>query len=149
MNRMPVALFSKEADAESARGRLVQAGIPAELHDELKLERLWYVSKELTGVRLEVPAYEFERACRMLTDWDAADGLMSLAVRCPHCKSFRVDFPQFTRKSFLTNLLVGLSAKLGLVEKDYYCEECHYTWPKNAERPGRERAHLAPNYFIE
>ena len=44
----------------------------------------------------------------------------------------RVDFPQFTEKSFITNLAIGLVAGLGLVEKDYYCEHCHCMWPKPA-----------------
>jgi predicted Zn-ribbon and HTH transcriptional regulator len=149
MNRIPVALFSNRTKAEPLRARLVQAGIPAEVHDELKLEKLWYIPKGSAGARLEVPADQFERAYELLLDWDMADGSLREAIRCPECKSLRVDYPQFTRKSFIPNLVMGLSARLGLVDKEYYCEDCHYTWPKEGTRPRRGRPHQAPYYFIE
>jgi hypothetical protein len=25
---------------------------------------------------------------------------------------------------------MGLGAAFGVIEKEYYCEVCHYTWPK-------------------
>jgi hypothetical protein len=49
----------------------------------------------------------------------------------------------------LTNMAAGLVAELGLVEKDYYCEQCHYTWPKETSAPARKRLNMAPYYFIE
>jgi predicted Zn-ribbon and HTH transcriptional regulator len=149
MNRIPVALFSNSAKAEPLKQRLIQAGIQAEVHEELGLEKLWFVSKHSAGARLEVPADRFERAYQLLLDWDTAEDALREAIRCPECKSLRVDYPQFTRKSFIPNLLTGLSAKLGLVEKEFYCEDCHYTWPKEGTRPRAARAHLAPYYFIE
>src|SRR5437868_11877945 len=149
MTRMPVALFNERAKAEPLQNRLAASGIQPEIHDELRLEKLWLVSKPAAGVRLEVPADQFERAEQLLLDWDAAEDALREAIRCPECKSLRVDYPQFTRKSFIPNLLTGLSAKLGLVEKEFYCEDCHYTWPKEGTRPRAARAHLAPYYFIE
>jgi predicted Zn-ribbon and HTH transcriptional regulator len=149
MNRIPVALFSSSATAEPLRQRLVQAGIQAEVHQELRLEKLWFVAKNSAGARLDAPASQFERACELLLDWGTVEGALRDAIRCPECKSFRVDYPQFTRKSFIPNLLMGLSAKIGLVEKEFYCQDCHYTWPKEGTRPRAVREHLAPYYFIE
>ena len=149
MNRIPVARFSSRFYAEPLRQRLVQAGIPAEVHEELRLEKLWFVSRGSAGARLDAPAGQFERACQLLLDWDAAEGALRDAIRCPECKSLRVDYPQFTRKSFTPNLIMGLSAKIGLVEKEFYCQDCHYTWPKEGTRPRAARGHLAPYYFIE
>jgi hypothetical protein len=60
-----------------------------------------------------------------------------------------VEYPQYARHSLLTNLAMGLLAEVGLVEKDYYCEDCHYTWPKQGMRARRNRSHTAPYYFIE
>ncbi|HWX20706.1 MAG TPA: c-type cytochrome [Candidatus Binatia bacterium] len=149
MNRIRVALFNDRAAAEPIRQHLLRAGIPAELHDELGLASLWFVSKSSAGVRVEVPARLSEMARQLLLAREAAEGALRAAIRCPECGSLRVDYPQFTRKSLFTNLAIGLIARLGLVEKDYYCEDCHYAWPKQHSRPLRARAHLAPNYFIE
>ena len=71
------------------------------------------------------------------------------AIRCPECKSLRVDFPQVAHHSLLTNLALGLSAEVGLVERDYYCQQCHFTWPKEGSEAGRVRRNMAPYYFIE
>jgi Putative prokaryotic signal transducing protein len=149
MNRIPVALFHDRAEAEPIRQRLAQAGIPAEIHDELRLEKLWLTCKEDCGVRLEVPANQFERAEDMLIEWDRREGALRDAIHCPECHSLRVDYPQFTRKSLLTNLAMGIAANVGVVEKEYYCEDCHLTWPREGAKPHRDRGHMAPYYFIE
>jgi hypothetical protein len=148
MTRIPVALFNDRTQAEPLLKRLIEAGHHPEIHDELHLERLWFVSKPEAGARLEVPTREYDQVCSLLREWDAGEGALLDAIRCPECKSFRVDYPQFTRK-FLSPNLVGLIAETGLVEKDYYCEDCHYTWPKPSTRPERVRQHTAPYYFIE
>jgi hypothetical protein len=148
MNRIRLALFSDRAAAEPARSGLSRVGIPAEIHDELQLERLWFVSKSAAGARLEVPGKQAERGLSLLLEWDAAAGILRRAIRCPECKSLRVDYPQFTRKSLLTNLAIGLMAEIRLVERQYYCEDCHCMWSK-PQTARRERRHLAPNYFVE
>ena len=130
MNRVRVALFNDRAAAEPVRRRLLQAGIPAEIHEQLGLARLWFVSNQSAGVGIEVPGRLAETAHQLLRTWDNAEGALSGAIRCPECKSMRVDYPQVTRKSISTNLVIGLLAGLGLVEKDYYCEGCHCMWPK-------------------
>jgi hypothetical protein len=144
-----VALFNRRATAEPTCRRLRERGIPAEIHDELRFEKLWFVAKGSAGVRLEVPAAEFERAENILLEWAASEGLLPGAIRCPECGSLRVDFPQVTRKSLMTNLALGLAASVGMVEKEFYCQDCHFTWPKEGSRPRRHRPHMAPHYFIE
>src|SRR5260370_17939777 len=115
MNGVRIALFSTRAEAEPSRTRLAQAGITAEIHDALRLARMWVVSKRAAGARLEIPASQLERANQLLLDWDAAqEGVLGNAIRCPECGSLRVDYPQFTRKSFLTNAAMGLIAEFGL-----------------------------------
>lgn len=149
MNRIRLALFPHRAAAVPIRDRLAEAGIPAEIHDHLQLERLWFVSKRAAGARLEVPLNAWARSAELLREWDAATQALRHAVRCPECKSLRVEYPQVTRKSFLTNLALGLMAELRLVERQYYCEDCHCMWPHLPVKPPRQRAHLAPNYFVE
>jgi len=149
MNRMPIALFRNRSEAESILQRLARAGVNAEIQDELLLQKLWFVSKEAAGARLVVAAEHFERAEKLLVAWDIAEAALKEAIRCPECKSFRVDYPQFARNSVMTNMAAGVAAELGLVEKDYYCERCHYTWPRRVDAQARKRPHMAPYYFIE
>jgi hypothetical protein len=147
MNRMTVALFPNHASAEPARKRLTDGGIHAESHDELRLAKLWFVSKHESGVRLEVPADEFERAENILQEHETELATRD-AIRCPECASFRIQYPQATQKSMLTNLFMGLAAEVRLVERLYYCEECHCNWPHHPV-PHKPRLHSAPYYFIE
>jgi hypothetical protein len=149
MTRTPVAKFPNRAQAEPLRARLAQAGIPAEVHDELRLEKLWFACKPESGVRLEVPSDHFERAEELLLDWDAAEGALNQAIRCPECRSLRVQYPQFAHKSVIPNIIMGFLATVGRVEKHYYCEECHFSWPKAGTKPSVLRPNSAPHYFIE
>jgi len=149
MNRIPLATFNSDAPAARLQQRLTGNGIPAEVHHELKLEKLWFASRPESGARLEVPADQFERAYGLMVQWDTQDDVLHDAIRCPECKSPRVIYPQFTRRSFLPNLIIGTLAAIGRVEKEYFCEECQYTWPREGTRPSRLRPHMAPYYFIE
>ena len=146
---MPVALFPDRAKAEPIRQRLADFGIAAEIHDELHLQKLWFASKPESGVRIEVPCDQFERAEQMLIDWDRGEGALREAIRCPECRSLRVEYPQFTGKSFIPNVMMGLLAAVGRVQKQFYCHDCHYTWPKEGTKPSAARPNAAPYYFIE
>ncbi len=149
MNTIPVATFNDRADAEPLARRLSASGIPTEIHDDLRLGRLWFASRESAGVRVEVPADQFERAYNQALEWDAAEGILRRAIRCPECKSLRVEFPQFTRRSLIPNLIIGTLAAIAGVEKEYYCEDCHFTWPREGHKQSLSKPHAAPYYFIE
>ena len=147
MNKIPIALFRTRGEAEPVRERLSEAGISSELHEEVWLQKLWFVSKDAAGVTLEVPEDQFQRAEQLILTMDKK-GTLQAAVHCPECHSLLVDYPQFARNSVMTNIAAGLLAEVGLLERDYYCEHCHYTWPKQGGS-GSKRQHLAPYYFIE
>ena len=117
MSRIRVAFFDNRAEAEPICQRLVQAGIRAEIHPESGLAKLWFVSKRRSGVQLEVSAKDVERVRHLLAQWDAEYGCLKTAVRCPECGSMRIEYPQFTEKSFFTNLAIGLLAELRCVER--------------------------------
>ena len=146
---MPVALFSDRAKAQPVLQRLTQAGFTPNLNEGQGLPKLWSLSRRSAGVRLEVPSAQYNRAEQCLLDWDATERILAQAIRCPECGSCRVDFPQYARHSVLTNLALGMLASLRLVEKDYYCEDCHFTWPKEGFRARRNPPNSAPYYFIE
>ena len=149
MNRTRVALFNDRSAAEPVLRRLLQVGIPAGIHNEPWLVRLWFVSKADAGFCVEVPDCISELAENLLLAWDDGQGVLRSAIHCPECGSLRVDYPQFTRKSIFANLAAGILAGLGLVERDYYCERCHCLWPKLRARPRRPREHRAQKCFIE
>jgi len=148
MNTVPIATFKGLEAAQPFIDRLSQSGMHPRLGHSAVLEKLWFVSKPQCCVSLEVPEKEFERSEQMLIDWNR-EGMLCDAIRCPQCGSFRVQFPQFARKSNIPNVFIGLAAEVGLVEKDFYCEDCHLTWPKPSDKPEKERHHMAPRYFID
>ncbi len=149
MSWVRIALFMEVRAAEFARRRLVEAGIPAELHHEPAVARLWFVSNRDSGIRLEVRHADSEKAIRLLQDSATGPDFLQNAVRCPECGSLRVDYPQFTEKSLLTNVVMGLATEVRLIERDFYCEDCHCLWSKPTLTVRRSRRHLAPNYFLE
>jgi len=143
-----IATFNERRQAEPLRARLKESGIPAEIKDESAMERLWFVSRPLAGVRLKVGSRDYEKAVGLLHTWDVTEGVLHDAVRCPECGSSRVEYPQHTKKFFLPNVL-GLLAAMHLLERAFYCEDCHCTWPREGARRPRTRPHMAPYYFIE
>jgi hypothetical protein len=148
MSRTRIAFFSSRVDAEALCQALVRSGISARVQPEPLLGRLWFVPKAAAWRLLVLPE-QAEQAGKLLLNWEVSLASLNRAVRCPECNSPRVEYPQFTQKSLLTNLAMGLMAEVGLIERDYYCEDCHFTWPKEEAQPVRSRAHMAPNYFIE
>jgi hypothetical protein len=148
MKTIIIATFRTEADAGPLKQLFEQSHIPAEIQIKPALERIWMVDRPSTSVRVRVPARDHVNALRLMHAWDETAGVLRNAVRCPECGSLRVEYPQFTRKFVLPNL-VGLLSALHLLEKEYYCEDCHCTWPKEGTPAPRSRAHMAPYYFIE
>jgi hypothetical protein len=123
-----VATFSDLEKAEHVKDCLQKAGIAAEVADESKLQRLFFASKPLAGEKVYVPEADFERAMKTLEVADEHEHLLQGEVRCPKCNSPKIDYPQFTRK-FITTTLVEVFCHLHVLEKQFYCEDCHHTWP--------------------
>lgn len=148
MNWTSVALFSDRSKAEQIEQRLKQGGLTTCIAPEPPLARLWFVPKR-TAHFLEVPEEQFGRAAQLLLDLDSSENALAGCIRCPECRSLRVDYPQYARNSLLTNLAMGAAAELGVVEKTFFCQDCHFTWPREGPRPRRNPTHGAPYYFID
>lgn len=148
MNMIRIALFENLAQAQPAKQLLAYAGIRAQIRAESGQAKLWFISSRRAGARLETAVRDAERAGKFLHQ-QGSDSRLHRAIRCPECKSFRVDYPQFTEKSLFTNLAMGLMVELGFIERQYYCEECHCMWKRPGTKAPRGRAHLAPDYFLE
>ena len=123
-----VATFNEEPPARLLRDRFEQAGIAAKFKDDYFLQRFIFFVKPAGTKKVYVDINEFDRARGLLRDWDREEHVLDHAVRCPECRSARIEYPQYTRK-FVTPLVIEWLISFG-AEKDYYCMDCHYTWPK-------------------
>jgi len=128
MNAMTVASFNERDKAEHLRERLAEAGIEAEVFDESKLQKYWFLSKPHAAVKLRVDVRHFDKALQLLNGPDAIEDLLHDAVRCPQCGSSRVEYPQFTRK-FVTPTFVEIFCLLHVLDREFFCEACQFTWP--------------------
>ena len=68
-----------------------------------------------------------------MVEWEAADPDIG-ALRCPQCNSTRIEYPQLTRK-FLTPAAGRQSFALKVFPKEFYCQDCHFTWTDEVEHP--------------
>lgn len=126
MNTVTVATFNDPEKAQPLKNRLVQAGIQTEVVDEKNLQHVGFASESLAGIRVRVPKADFEKALLLLKQWEP-EGVLRDAVRCPKCKSSRIQYPQMTRK-FVLPALLRIGIALGIFKKQFYCEDCQYTW---------------------
>jgi len=132
--KITVATFSDLPKAEVAKKQLEQAGIPAQLTDESKLQRFWFLSRPLAGKKIKVAIEDFDRGRAVLEKADATDHILRGEIRCPQCGSPSVDYPQFTRK-FIITTVAEILCLLHLIDREFYCEHCHYTWPAEIKLP--------------
>jgi hypothetical protein len=138
MNTVLIASFNEAGPAEILKERLAQAGHPAVVNNESKLERFGFLSTPRAAFHVEVRREDFLPARQCVEKWDREEGILSRAVRCPECRSARVEYPQATRK-FVTPALVGLLLAMRLVPREFYCVDCQFTWPeKKREEPERD-----------
>jgi hypothetical protein len=128
MTSVPLVTFNELEPAQALRERLQQAGISATIHDESKLERFWFMSPPHAAIHIEVPQSQYLEARQLIAVWDTEEGLLRQAVRCPDCRSSRIEFPQITRK-FITPTVARLFMSLHVIPQEFYCLDCHYTWP--------------------
>jgi len=123
-----IATFSDLEKAQEVQKRLVEAGIPAEVHDESKLQKFWFLSKSLAGEKVVIEEKDFEKARQVLQNADALEHVLQGELRCPQCESASIEYPQFTRK-FMTTTMVEVLCFLHVIDKTFYCQKCHHTWP--------------------
>jgi len=123
-----VATFNDLEKAEAVKIKLEQAGIPARVLDQSKLQRFIYLSKPLACDKVLVNEADYEKARNFLRVSDAQDHILQHEVHCLQCGSPHVDYPQFTRKFITTTFFGVLFALMHLIDRSFYCQDCHYTW---------------------
>ncbi len=129
-----IATFNEQTQAKRLRERLEKAGVPADIIGEGAIQRMAFMSKPQANVKVKVEEGDFEKAQKLIREWQAADPEMgSAALRCPQCASSEIEYPQLTRK-FLTPALASILFALKLFPKEFYCQSCHNTWAAEEEK---------------
>ena|SRR5579871_6473355 len=136
-----VATFDTIEDAEPLKGWLIKERLPAYIKDERKLQRFWFGAKPEAGIHVQTTKDSFEKVELLLGTGDAAP-VLPKAVRCPSCRSLRVEYPDLTRKNLLPSLFVGFFVLLHITRHKYYCEDCHYSWIRGNTSRKRNEAPL-------
>jgi len=55
-------------------------------------------------------------------------------IRCPDCGSTQIEYPQFSRNT-LVGALPSIASSMGMIEKDFFCRVCHFTWEPPKDTP--------------
>lgn len=131
-----VATFNDLEKAQAAQAVLEHAGIEASVIDQTKLQKFIFLSKPLACGKVLVNETEFARAREVLQTADVKDHVLMDEVRCLKCGSPHVEYPQYTRNSITPTVFAVAGTLLHLMDKQFYCRDCHYTWPtKDLLRP--------------
>ena len=129
-----IATFNEPTKAKQIKQRFQQAGVRADVHNEAQLQQVGFMSRPQANVKVLVEDDEFERAQSLMIEWEANDAeIASALVRCPQCGSPNIEYPQMTRK-FIVPALVGVLCAMRIIPKEFYCQDCHFTWSNQEER---------------
>jgi len=129
-----VATFNDAAKAKGLKERLQQAGLRADMINEGHIQQVAFMSKPQANMKVKVDDKDFEKALGLMVQWESTDPeVASAMIRCPQCNSSQIEYPQMTRK-FLTPALASVLFTLKIFPKEFYCENCHFTW--SHEGPG-------------
>ena len=132
-----IAAFDDEHSARALALRMNEEGFEAIASSDSTEQLLMFFNPHPRAQHhVFVPGQKLEPALQWLQRLDAKDPVLLWAVRCPDCRSTRIEYPQFSRKTIVGSL-PAIGAALGLVERQFYCTACHFTW-------GPEDARLKP-----
>ncbi len=134
--------FTYPPEANIAKGYLESNGIHTLIQDENTIQVLNFYSNAIGGVKLLVPASDYEEGIELLkkagylSDTGSEDDFKTEVVRivqaadkniCPYCKSENIG-----RNKKVNSLIIPLYLLLGLVfpiyQLSYKCFDCYKEW---------------------
>ena len=127
-----IATFDEPAKAKHLRKRFEEAGVRADVHNE-RAQMVATGSDRHANAKVLVEEEDFAKANQLLTEWEGTDTQIAGAIRCPQCKSPRIQYPQLARRFPFVPGLAAILFALKLFPKEFYCEDCHYTWGKDGD----------------
>ncbi|MBA3881490.1 MAG: DUF2007 domain-containing protein [Chthoniobacterales bacterium] len=128
-----IATFNESAKAKHLKERLQEAGVKADVHNEGHEQAARLVGKPQANVKVLVEEEDFTQAQKLMIDWEPTDPDIGCAVRCPQCRSPRIQYPQLPRKFPFIPGLASILLATKLFPKEFYCEDCHYTWTSDQQ----------------
>jgi transposase-like protein len=129
-----IATFNEPAKAKHLKERFQRAGLKADIHNEGHLQQVAFMSRPQANMKVQVDDDDFERAQSLMVEWETSDpDIASAIIRCPQCGSSRIEYPQLTRKA-ITPAMASVLFALKIFPKEFYCEDCHFTW-SNEDQP--------------
>ena len=129
-----IATFNEPAKAKQLKQRFQEVGLRTDIHNEASLQKVGFMSRPQANVKLLVEDDDFERAQSLMVEWEASDPDIAAAlIRCAQCNSSNIEYPQMTRKAITPGLVIVLCA-LRILPKEFYCQDCHFTWSNEEQR---------------
>jgi hypothetical protein len=130
MNYINLATLESMHEAERLATLLGKEGIKSRTHDEADIQRFIFLTKPKAFSIVQVVEEDYARAVSFIQALhDAHEPVCNHIFSCPDCGSLAVEYPQFTRKYFITPTLLEWASNFGLYKKQFYCRKCHCTWP--------------------
>ena len=123
-----IATFENSSDGQLLETELKNKGFEARTYNDKLLQLFLFLCPPHATIRVQVRGNDFKSAAYFLDHNPAASGLLQKAIRCPSCGSFRVQYPQMTRKFLLPTLLLHLGIIFRVIMHQAYCESCHWLW---------------------
>ncbi len=123
-----IATFNEAAKAKHLKQRLQEKGVKADIHNEAGMQRMTTLSEPQANAKVMVEEKDFEKTQQLMVEWEKSDPEIGSAIRCPQCHSPRIQYPQLARKFPFVPGLAMVLLQAGIFPKEFYCEDCHYTW---------------------
>ena len=125
--------LQRAGKAKRLKEKFQRPGVKADLHNEADLQTYAFMSKPQANAKVMVEEEDFERA--QASWWNGRRPIPtsahSVARNAIHPG---IEYPQLTRK-FLTPALAGILFALKVFPKEFYCQDCHFTWTNEPEHP--------------
>lgn len=131
-----LATLDSFQQADTLAKALSHKGMTARVVDEGDIQKFLFLTKPQAFSIVQIPKENYAAGVSAIQELqEHGDPVCSHIFSCPECGSLAVEYPQFTRKYFITPLLIEWASSLGLFKKQFYCRKCHWTWPPEGERP--------------
>ena len=139
---IPIASFDHLPPAQTLIRELTTKGFDAGLLNETADQAMrFFTAAPRAQFRVTVPpesmvgALEAFAKLTPLPEAQAAECPLRQVIRCPDCGSTRVEYPQFSRNT-IVGALPAVAAAVGMVEPEFFCQACHFTWaPEPTDAP--------------
>jgi transposase-like protein len=128
-----IATYNDPAKAKHLKRRFQEGGVKVDVNNEANLQSFAFMSRPQANVKVKVDEKDFERAQQLMVEWEASDSDVGSAIRCPQCNSPRIEYPQLTRK-VLTPGIASVLFAMKIFPKQFYCQNCQFTWSNEEER---------------